>query len=791
MLPILAVVALIPQAQFTTKLAGKDVKWSYARVAIPEISPEVKTWDGWGNLQRAEAGLPYQFPRYTGGTGSDLVPSHAAVTAATPAWKLKVVIFTRSDIMDRDLNGVLVTRRTTIEPFQLDEILKGIARFGGLVENQSQGLLRIDFHVEIDSEPMKSDRFASETFGSDFASSYFEPRINGPGFVSEDGVYRGPFNSVIYIHPGFTNPEGANTIVNGTQVSGISVTTAENLTDLSDLDSLLFDTWRLQVRRSVTDRTGNVEPQFPGWPLIVKTSEWSAAEEVQFQKRAAGDESLLSAVRQLGRSHGPSTRNIQLSIKTDAERGDVLSYVESGFTRVGGVSLPVRASASAGPDTYLSFWVKGSSRDPISLRLHSADSSMFVSLGKNKTDRMRLGDVTADFSPNGKWQRVVVKLSSGDAGASGLNLGPPPGTGARERLGMGNIEFAFDDFEVSASPPTELSKLVLEPTADLSSQGDYEVAMALAKLNEDAAKADIDAATRLIASPVESIRINAVDVFTRVKSVSSEPALIEATRNLSPRVSQLAVRALAHQGTDVSKAAVRRALEVGPYDSTRAEAAFQVGKWNDPATAGALSTVIVRGSRVAKLASISAIAALPGDTADLVLLAFLGQEDPEIRAAVVRTANVAIPQSRRQLLYTAVNDSSDQVRALSYIRLFESLDAKTRAESSRGVRDDGINVRLMLIEWMGLAKKEDHRGALQVGLADTNSAVRAAALRALSMLPKGVLAEEAAPLLNDESPAVQIALLELASSKKIELPGELLAKLRSSPVNRVRELANP
>jgi HEAT repeat protein len=142
----------------------------------------------------------------------------------------------------------------------------------------------------------------------------------------------------------------------------------------------------------------------------------------------------------------------------------------------------------------------------------------------------------------------------------------------------------------------------------------------------------------------------------------------------------------------------------------------------------------------------------------------LPDPEPAVRFAVASTANTDLDLVRRRLLFTAVNDTNESVRAAAYQRLLLSKDIATVEEARKGVRDESKRVRVILLDTMARLGKEENRGAIRIGLADRIGEVRSAALKALYALPNGATAEEIAPLKSDPHPMVQAVFKGMAKN---------------------------
>ncbi|MCC7230559.1 MAG: HEAT repeat domain-containing protein [Fimbriimonadaceae bacterium] len=233
-------------------------------------------------------------------------------------------------------------------------------------------------------------------------------------------------------------------------------------------------------------------------------------------------------------------------------------------------------------------------------------------------------------------------------------------------------------------------------------------------------------------------------------------------------------------------------MNSSPFEGTKQAAMIEAGRLGDPVFAGALSRQFASNSWQTRLAAAKALTMLPGDEAAVISMTFLQEIDPEVRWTVTCGANTANSVVVKRMLWSAVNDPSDAVRAMSCWKLIESGKPKDASEGYKGVRDDSIGVRLELVQRMGASPSPKHRDALLVAIADSSWLVRAAALSSLAKQSEPVKVDEIGNVLEDKFPAVQLALLDLAKAKSLSLPPAAIANLKTSldarVVERVKEL---
>lgn len=788
---------------FTSTIGGKDVQWSFRAPATPTLPTEVLNWEGWGFLPAAgRAPLPvFRSRLLPADLEEQYKVAHAKVTATTPVWRTKVVFFRESDILDRDELGVVRRRYTTLEPFQVEEMMPALARFAALVEIASDGHVQAKIDVESDNTMMQFDRTPGTAPWDDrFASRYFGPRLNGPGFATEEKVFRGPYQSVFYIHPGLSGAGTVDAWVDDMPVTGLSLTAEPLIPTPGSIDASLVLAWERHAHRIAENRGAPAEyvPSETDWPLLCKP-ELTAQEQEALMTPHLGKLSVLRTFPRMFEM-APLSTNVEVGVAKDADRGNVLTYAESGLERGGGMAAPVAASGplfNVRTSPILSFWAKSASDEPVAVTLYvNGMPKLDLVLGRNDPPRNELDEskperraVPLAFKADGTWQRVTVDLSKYLSDQTGwlvtALLIEPPSTSRRfPKAALGKIEYQFDDFSAGKEAPGPLTAETTAPAPSTSGSAEAKC-LFLAHLTNDSSTDDLDAGVRLLSDPDAQVKLNAVYAFTHVQYPSGLVGLFEQTKSLNPRLAQLSVRALAHQDDPTGWSVVRKMVEDGTYDVAREEAARALGSLKDPSMAGALSTTVDSKSRYDKIAAVEAIAGLPGDEAPQILMAFVNDDEPEVRLSVVRAANLEVPSVAQIIVYTAANDLSDKVRAASYLRLLESPDPALRSEGYKGVHDDGELVRLAVVEALAARGKEEDRPAIKAGLEDASPKVRAAALRAMTKQPSGVSLEDLGKAANDPNPLVQDALLDLSDARKLTLPAPTLQALRASKVPKI------
>jgi HEAT repeat protein len=241
-------------------------------------------------------------------------------------------------------------------------------------------------------------------------------------------------------------------------------------------------------------------------------------------------------------------------------------------------------------------------------------------------------------------------------------------------------------------------------------------------------------------------------------------------RSGDPVLALMAGFAVSKTEGDEAWSAIKDALEQGPFDHNRRFAAMWLAKRPDPAMGASLGLMTAR-SASARLEAVRALAAIKEESADVILIAMMANEpEPGVRVAIAKSANLENNLVNRRLLFAALNDESQWVRATCLLRLIQSPDAKIRREAFQGVRDPAIGIRLALLAAMAEDPDDSYRPALRVAVTDREARVRAAALRAFATQPGPVSKAEVANVANDPDVEVAAAYAALAKAKGLDGP---------------------
>lgn len=805
---------------------------------------------------------------------------HAGVTDATKEWRVKLVVFTRGDLLVQEKNGVLTQRRGSIEDEDITEALKSLALFSAMVEVATNGQRRVTAYVDVERLPARDVlSAASGAYGQAFSTDYFTARLNGAGFVPEDGVYRGPFDSVIGLHAALFKDVG-KAEVNGSPISSIPFHSSFDPTSPEVLANALFVEWRRHLMWRAqkmgfgaslddvpvaSDRDFGcpisaeftVAPELLGddWtagfagPDVKPVSQgaaWRAprledavlaslsvgqttdldAQTASFtlsrnpQAQVLGWKSLGSrdvlvgvgagnignpVVSSLAAPETPLTRTFEPGEIEMLQRGGPLkaqSFADPDRGPVGQVSV-FRSSRSgwlrlfeapAGTHLYdakekpvVRFWIKSSKGQPMSVRLVSADSrwegSVLTFFGRHPAPfEGGVASTSYTVDAEGTWKEVVFRVpaAQGSMPVAAVEFGPSPESALQEPLLPQAQTFWIDDFAIASEGEGLSPNAVRQLAASATSADPEERALFAASIGDQPTNEQRDALRLLLSDPVEKVVLAALQPYARFKDGAVETRLSDLARNLNPRISESAMRGLVFLGTESAKSTLRTIMGIGPFDWNKGLAARFLAPSSEGKAAGSMSALIGSRSWQTRREAARAIGQLKGSEPGIVLMAFLQDDDPSVRlaAAVGAVATQAVVAQRLQ--WTAVNDSSDVVRAAASARLIRSGFRNFPQEGYRAFRDESAVTRLRLVEILAPDKNPADRNWFAEALKDTEPLVRAAAFKALSLQSVPPRADEVAAVAEDDDPRVQAALVAAVEAKSVQVPGAALDLLRQS-----------
>ncbi|MBL8069063.1 MAG: hypothetical protein JNM28_11485 [Armatimonadetes bacterium] len=261
------------------------------------------------------------------------------------------------------------------------------------------------------------------------------------------------------------------------------------------------------------------------------------------------------------------------------------------------------------------------------------------------------------------------------------------------------------------------------------------------------------------------------------------------SRSASSAAAYMGSKALAQLKSPEAKAEILKTLNEGPFDFNRRFAAMAVSEPGEKGFLDIGNLLLTARSWNTRLQGARLIAMTKSDAAQTYLVASLFDPSVNVRGEIAKLLDPDNILSGRRLLYLAVNDASEDIRATCYTKLLDAKDAALVGEALKGVKDESRLVRLAILAKIMAKPDEKYRATYRIAVLDKDPVVQALVLKAFSQLPEPVELGEVANTVGSPAIPVQLALLQLAQSKQFKLPAEELARLAASPEKAVSDLA--
>lgn len=742
------------------------------------VPDEVRDWAGFGYLSAGSRTLPSLFP-----TPGDWSKVKGDLAANKVDWRAKLVILDRADVIRETPDAAIAPSHPILDPATIARIRRAVPQAQALIAHLTGGQVALNVDVVLDEEPVLLDR---ESF-AEVLTRYLRPKINGGRYDAEDNVFRGPYGNVFVLHP-LSVAAPANLQVQNTPVEAVSVPGVYGQETDGGLALALVRAWVDAVRQraakagvggsiggpaAVDAVTGLPNPsQFvpkDDWASIVAPEPPLAFRLANFALSTSPAEFPVTVSPLLGR--GPIGVETTAKLEKDPQRGTVLTVEESGLFRTGGIALPRPAAdgpiAKVADTSTFTFLMKSNAQDPIVFRFSGPEGSKSITVGR---------DVA--FAFDNQWHPVALDLKP--LGLSQIDsIALAPNGGMRRTLGPTRVSFA--DFKFSNDPP-DPKPTPEAPGADASSTAARAAWAITAEPGE--------ARRKLLKDPDQTVRANALAAAFAKPDPADETVLIEdASFSFEPAVFIPALQTLAKLGTPTSQDALRQILRIAAADRAKGLAAELLAASGDTKLVPMILPLNQARTRAARISAVRALGRIPGNEAALMRMAFLPQDDPEIKLEVTLTADANDDYQARKLLWSAVNEPSDAVRLESLRRLSESKIPEFRSEGLKGVRDDSVGVRIGLLQAWAASPNDVYLPSIRLALTDRSPFVRAAAIRALGAQKAALAAEDLKGVLDDTDPEVQLALLEVGKARGLTWPAGFAERAAASPDPRVKAAA--
>lgn len=733
------------QSASVVRLADRDVPITFPEPVGLAHPADVLAWTGWGPLKTTAATVPGFDPR-----------SLAQAPTNTDAGKLrlKFLLPSRSD-RAVTVGGAKFRYRFDLEEPQVQEAFAAISRLKFLVAKQTGGAVTVEPDLEWFNEDTRDLPWERMYGDGTIAFRESEVRTNGGTYDAEDRRYRGPYHAVIHLTPIPTRTVQVGT---GWSAPEYVLSVPGDASDATAFEARLGGLAMAIVDRYV--------------PAESKTSPGASAKALARFTPAAANLIAATETTPLVR-----TGEITFRVAEDNDRGPVMEYLEQSSVRAGRIALPLPDAGTVPTGTpNLEFWMRQRSADPIALFINGRA----VTLG---TDRVTPGadaPPSVNFPRDGMWHKVVVPIPT--EALTSLELGPSPTARARGKITFGAIAASFDDFAWTSelpSPPAAIAP----PTSPFEGTVDART-LALSEVTtlEDGQW------IRLLGDRDPQIAMNAIERAPKPLTGGMRTAILAATKSIDPHVAATAVQRLAAEPDANTELEFRNLMSYGLTDLVRTESARALTTSKDAYAAGYIVALLGDRRANVRLGGLRALTQMSGEKIGILRMAYINQVDPAIKVQVTQFADVASDYEMRKLLWSAVNEPWDAVRAMSAYKLSQSGVAEFQRQGFDGLQDDSIAVRRWLVRAWNAAPKAAYRPAYQRAVVNADAAVRALALDGLASLGP-VNVAEVENLLRDENEAVQLALIRTAKAGRITLPDATIQRFRTSENPRVRSAA--
>jgi hypothetical protein len=283
------------------------------------------------------------------------------------------------------------------------------------------------------------------------------------------------------------------------------------------------------------------------------------------------------------------------------------------------------------------------------------------------------------------------------------------------------------------------------------------------------------------------IRMAALEALTRVNMPEALPAVEAELKSASAWSAMFAARVLAEWNSAESNAALRRGLDVGPFDHSRLAVTESITKRKDNGWTSSISLLYASRSWRARECAVRALGQIASRESALIGVSFLRDGEPSVRLAFVASADLSNELVARRLVFAAVNDPSEEVRAVAAERLLSAEASEFRSEALRASREESRYVRTRVLDAFAAKPAADQRPFIAQSLLDPIPSVRAAAVRALAAQAAVATPDEWQSLRSESAPEVLLAIADYCEVRNVPAGDAIRQNLQSCPDPRVRE----
>lgn len=698
---------------------------------------------------------------------------------------------------------------------EMAEIDKGLAQLKALLEVAGDGKVQVDFNIS-------TDQTTTLQIEKDGVLTNLDPLTTGEAmkavmnrspFATDDGSYWGPFACSLVIHAGagsvqslFHDMRPCGVVpYYRTNVSGNTIPFGSALvTSLGGrLDALVTGPLRSVVEQPETDNVlginlhgvaethlndtkglatlpslvpwlssklgpGAKAVPMPGHTVFLYNPDKPATLLGQTGLPDPGE--LVPRTGSIG-AFAFGTGDLKTDALDDAEGKRWRIQVPKGAYNRAQAGFPVETQGLAVESgASLTFRFRSKSKEPWTVHFGSDTWT----LADARTGLGRAGTV-ARMAFDGTWETVSLPISTTAVGSTRATFS----FADVQRLDQAETTAEIADLKLVSDPAKTVKPQQLpDPYADLRGK---------TVLSAE----DVKGLVTDMTGPDTALASQAAWLCSQVKVPSSLiVTLLAQAEGADAAVVYASCKALKFQGSEEAFAALKTVLDFGPFEINRRIAMTVIGDDVTKLTLKDIQSLIVARSWMGQLAGLQALAKIEAPNKPIQIITMLQYEDPRVRAAVVEAADADNELSAKRLLYGAVNDPSELVRIRSFIKLIDTKVEAVRREAMASVRNEATTVALAVLGAMTLNPKPEYRPALLQAVVDPRPEIKAAALQALGAQAAPVALPEIQNLLSDSDTTVQHALASLAYAKKVQLPAEVLAKLKASPDYFVARVAN-
>ncbi|MBX3095292.1 MAG: hypothetical protein KF812_00370 [Fimbriimonadaceae bacterium] len=427
--------------------------------------------------------------------------------------------------------------------------------------------------------------------------------------------------------------------------------------------------------------------------------------------------------------------------------------------------------------TRYGFRIRTESREPLALQFVDADGNYLYeyrffnrTLSAPSVSGLQVPTMNLVVPMNNEWQNVVVDTgpiqSRGEVAE--IRLAPPIGSEFfdRQEFGTSTVLYARLETDVSGMDVTavDLPYVVMGPVSLLRDEP------------HELSAEEWQSVQTAFASPLEPDRITALAVLARHRHPEAMTIIAPALKMPVPAILNLALDAFQNQATD--SAAIIDIAKSAPLSYMRALA---FGRLDDAARAEMFDVMNRLASSSVWSERSVGLLAMNGRPEPLIPPTMtLALQDPDagVRYIVTNHWFTRDELSGRRLMFTALNDPSEAIRAAANDQLSQFEQPAVQAEARRGLRDDSPFVRADLIRRWGARNVEAE--AMKGALADEHAIVRVAVLE-VDEANRFLTVDEVVALTGDKDRRVIKAAVQNLVARGDEVSDEVWSQLQQSP----------